>query len=128
MSDEDLRAELERLKQENAALKSGAGRAISMKVSEKGGLSVPTVGRRDGREASPVQLLEKPLRLQLSHLSLCEPIGAHDTADGNEVAVVGGMRETESLWICVVDVLSTLAVHGARVFGTSSDCCSNHGV
>lgn len=45
MSDEDLRAELERLKQENAALKSSSGRAISMKVSEKGGLSVYGLGR-----------------------------------------------------------------------------------
>lgn len=45
MSDEDLRAELERLKQENAALKSGSGRAISMKVSEKGGLSIYGLGR-----------------------------------------------------------------------------------
>ncbi|MBA2685068.1 MAG: hypothetical protein H0U66_11320 [Gemmatimonadaceae bacterium] len=45
MSDEDLRAELERLKQENAALKSGSSRAISMKVSEKGGLSVYGLGR-----------------------------------------------------------------------------------
>ncbi len=45
MSDEDLRAELERLKQENAALKSNSGRAISMKVSEKGGLSVYGLGR-----------------------------------------------------------------------------------
>ena len=45
MSDDDLRAELERLKQENAALKQGAGRAISMKVSEKGGLSVYGLGR-----------------------------------------------------------------------------------
>jgi hypothetical protein len=45
MSDEDMRAEIERLKQENAALKSGSGRAISMKVSEKGGLSVYGLGR-----------------------------------------------------------------------------------
>ncbi len=45
MSDDDLRAEVERLKQENAALKRGVGRAISMKVSEKGGLSVYGLGR-----------------------------------------------------------------------------------
>ena len=38
MSDNDLRAELERLRQENEALKKGASRAISFKVSEKGGL------------------------------------------------------------------------------------------
>ena len=45
MSDDDLRAELERLKQENAALKKGAARGVSLKVSEKGGLSVYGLGR-----------------------------------------------------------------------------------
>jgi hypothetical protein len=33
---EDMKAELERLRQENAALKKGASKGISMKVSEKG--------------------------------------------------------------------------------------------
>ena len=36
MSDEDLRAELERLKRENEALKKGASKGVSLKVSEKG--------------------------------------------------------------------------------------------
>lgn len=45
MSDDDLRAELERLRQENAALKKGAARGVSLKVSEKGGLSVYGLGR-----------------------------------------------------------------------------------
>jgi hypothetical protein len=45
MSDEDLRAELARLQQENAALKHGAARGVSMKVSEKGGLSIYGLGR-----------------------------------------------------------------------------------
>ena len=45
MSDEDLRAELARLQQENAALKQGAARGVSMKVSEKGGLSIYGLGR-----------------------------------------------------------------------------------
>lgn len=45
MSDDDLRAELERLRQENAALKKGATRGVSLKVSEKGGLSVYGLGR-----------------------------------------------------------------------------------
>lgn len=46
MSDEDLRAELDRLKKENAELKEGRrGGAISLKVSEKGGISVYGLGR-----------------------------------------------------------------------------------
>jgi hypothetical protein len=45
MSDEDVKAELERLRAENARLKQRAGRAISLKVSEKGGLSVYGLGR-----------------------------------------------------------------------------------
>ena len=45
MSDEDLKAELERLRNENAALKKGAATGITMKVSEKGGLSVYGMGR-----------------------------------------------------------------------------------
>jgi hypothetical protein len=45
MSDDDMRAELERLRQENAALKKGAARGVSLKVSEKGGLSVYGLGR-----------------------------------------------------------------------------------
>ena len=45
MSDENLKAELERLREENAALKKGAAAAIRMKVSEKGALSVYGMGR-----------------------------------------------------------------------------------
>ena len=45
MSDVDLQAELERLRAENAALKKGAAKGVSMKVSEKGGLSVYGLGR-----------------------------------------------------------------------------------
>jgi hypothetical protein len=45
MAEEDLRAELERLKKENEALKKGASKGVSMKVSEKGGLSVYGLGR-----------------------------------------------------------------------------------
>ena len=45
MSDEDLKAELERLRNENAALKKGAASGIRMKVSEKGGVSIYGMGR-----------------------------------------------------------------------------------
>ena len=45
MSDEDLKAELERLRAENAALKTSQSKGISMKVSEKGGLSIYGLGR-----------------------------------------------------------------------------------
>ena len=45
MSDEDLKAELERLRAENEALKTRSQRAVSLKVSEKGGLSVYGLGR-----------------------------------------------------------------------------------
>ena len=45
MSDEDLKAELERLRQENAALKKGASSGIRMKVSEKGAVSIYGMGR-----------------------------------------------------------------------------------
>src|SRR6266851_3692211 len=45
MAEEDLKAELERLKAENERLKSQRGRSVSLKVSEKGGLSVYGLGR-----------------------------------------------------------------------------------
>jgi hypothetical protein len=45
MADDALQAELERLKAENAALKAQATRGISLKVSEKGGVSVYGLGR-----------------------------------------------------------------------------------
>jgi hypothetical protein len=45
MSEADMKAELEKLRAENDRLKSGATRAISMKVSEKGALSFYGLGR-----------------------------------------------------------------------------------
>lgn len=45
MSDAELKAELERLRNENAALKKGAASGITMKVSQKGALSVYGMGR-----------------------------------------------------------------------------------
>ena len=45
MSDEDTKAELERLRRENEALKRGREKGLSLKVSEKGGVSVYGLGR-----------------------------------------------------------------------------------
>jgi hypothetical protein len=45
MSEEDLKKQLEQLRSENEALKARTSRAMSMKVSEKGGLSVYGLGR-----------------------------------------------------------------------------------
>src|SRR5437762_13683779 len=45
MSDEEMKAELERLRNENAALKKGASTGVRMKVSEKGAVSIYGMGR-----------------------------------------------------------------------------------
>ena len=45
VSEEDLKAELARLKEENERLKNRTARGISLKVSEKGALSVYGLGR-----------------------------------------------------------------------------------
>ena len=45
MSEQDLKAELERVKAENEALKIRGAKAVSLKVSEKGGVSVYGLGR-----------------------------------------------------------------------------------
>ncbi|MBI2113806.1 MAG: hypothetical protein HYT85_01790 [candidate division NC10 bacterium] len=45
MPDEDVRAELERLRAENEALKAKVTRPTSIKVSEKGAVSVYGLGR-----------------------------------------------------------------------------------
>jgi hypothetical protein len=44
-STEALKAELDKLKAENEALKKGKERSVSLKVSEKGGVSVYGMGR-----------------------------------------------------------------------------------
>ncbi len=43
--DEELKAELERLRSENAALKKGVSSGIRLKVSEKGAVSIYGMGR-----------------------------------------------------------------------------------
>jgi len=45
MAEEDLKAELERLRAENEALKRPSRGQISIRVSEKGGVSVYGLGR-----------------------------------------------------------------------------------
>jgi len=45
MADEDLRTELERLRAENEALKRSSSKGLSLRVSEKGAVSVYGLGR-----------------------------------------------------------------------------------
>jgi hypothetical protein len=45
VSEADVQKELDRLRKENEALKKRSARGISMKVSEKGGVSVYGLGR-----------------------------------------------------------------------------------
>jgi hypothetical protein len=45
MADEDLKAELERLRKDNAVLKKGGSAGSLIKVSPKGGISVYRMGK-----------------------------------------------------------------------------------
>lgn len=75
VSDEDLKAELERLRAENERLKKGSGR-LAMKVSEKGALSIYGMGR------FPVTLYkEQWLRL----LSMADDIKAFIAANEQQL-------------------------------------------
>ena len=75
MSVEEMKVELERLRNENAALKKGAATGITMKVSEKGGLSVYGMGR------FPITLYkEQWLKLMDMSDAIRSFIEANDTA------------------------------------------------
>lgn len=76
MSDEDIRAELERLRSENAALKKSSSKGVSMKVSEKGGLSVYGLGR------FPITLYKEQW---VKLLDLADEIRAFVTAHDSEL-------------------------------------------
>jgi hypothetical protein len=45
MAEENMKAELEKLRAENEALKRTSAKGLSLKISEKGGLSVYGLGR-----------------------------------------------------------------------------------
>ena len=45
MGEDDIKAELEKLRAENEALKKASSKGLSMKVSEKGALSIYGLGR-----------------------------------------------------------------------------------
>ncbi len=45
MNEEEMKAELERLRAENENLKNRTSKGVSMKVSEKGGVSIYGLGR-----------------------------------------------------------------------------------
>jgi hypothetical protein len=73
MSDEELKSELERLRNENAALKKGSPTGIRMKVSEKGAVSIYGMGR------FPVTLYKEQW---LKLLDMSEDIRRRRTKDG----------------------------------------------
>ena len=80
MSDEEMKVELERLRNENTALKKGAATGITMKVSEKGGLSVYGMGR------FPITLYKEQW---LKLLDMSDDIRAFIAANGGTLKTKG---------------------------------------
>jgi hypothetical protein len=72
MADEELKTELERLRNENSALKKGALSGVRMKVSEKGVVSIYGMGR------FPVNLFKE---LWLNLLDMSDEIRAFIAAN-----------------------------------------------
>ena len=66
MSESELKAELERLRAENAKLKKKGADGLSLKVSEKGGVSLYGMGR------FPVTLYKEQWLRVLANASLIE--------------------------------------------------------
>lgn len=79
-TEEELKAELEKLRAENASLKGRIGGAISFKVSEKGGVSVYGLGR------FPVTLYKEQW---LKLLDLTEDIRAFIRANDSKLKTKG---------------------------------------
>ena len=84
MSDEELKSELERLRNENAALKKGSSTGIRMKVSEKGAVSIYGMGR------FPVTLYKEQW-LKLRH------VGRHSRVHFRERGAVEGKGLVEGM-------------------------------
>jgi len=80
MADDDLQAEVERLRSENAALKKGAASGVTMKVSEKGALSIYGMGR------FPVTLYKEQW---LKLLGMSDDIRAFITANEGQLKTKG---------------------------------------
>ena len=89
MSDDELKNELERLRNENAALRKGAATGITMKVSEKGGLSVYGMGR------FPVTLYKEQW---LKLLDMSDDIRAFIAANAGTLKTKGGALDGR--WSC----------------------------
>ena len=80
MSDEELKSELERLRNEGAALKKGSSTGIRMKVSEKGAVSIYGMGR------FPSDLVQRTVAEAVRH------VGRHSRVHFRERGAVEGKR------------------------------------
>ena len=95
MSDEEMRVELERLRNENASLKKGAATGITMKVSEKGGLSVYGMGR------FPITLYKEQW---LKLMDMSDAIRSFIAANDSELKSKGVTSSLDA-YACRIDVV-----------------------
>jgi len=84
VTNEDVRAELERLRRENEALKSQLSRGLRLKVSPKGGVSVY------GLQRMPITLYRDQW---LKLLDMAEEIRAFLKEHVNELSIKGDFTE-----------------------------------